>query len=99
MTAIMSTNFSNPKAIAQAGEKIYREKFQRDLEASHTGEFVAINVNTEQATLGDTPEAALDKAKAEDPNGRLHLIRVGFPSAFQVSHARSEASDPDWIFR
>jgi hypothetical protein len=95
----MSTSFSNPKAIAQAGERIYREKFQKDFEASQVGKFTAINIATEQASLGETPEEALHKAKADDPTGVFHLIRVGFTSAFQVSHARTKASDPDWLFR
>jgi len=98
MAATMSTQFSNPKMIAEAGEKIYREKFQKNFETNHAGEFVAINVNNGEAILGSTPEAALEKARAQDPQGVFHLIRVGFPSAFQISHARSESSDPDWIF-
>jgi hypothetical protein len=81
----MATPFNNPKAIAEAGETIYREKFQQELEKTQSGKFAAINVHAKTVTVADTPSEALLKAKHADPSGVFHLIRIGFPGAFQLS--------------
>jgi len=93
----MQVNLTNPKAIAQTGEQIYLHQFKKEYEEIHIGKFVAINVIAETASLGDTPEGALDAARAADPKGIFHLIRVGFPSAYQISYAIPQTS-PDWLF-
>lgn len=93
----MIVPFNNPKAIADAGERIYREKFQAAFEPEHSGEYVAINVVTETASLGKTPEQAFEAARASDMDGVFHLIRVGFPGAFQISYQGRHGTQ-DWLF-
>ncbi len=95
----------NPKLIAKLGEDIYKQKYQAEYEKTQQGKFVAINVRSGTATLGDTSDAALEQAKTADPHGLFHLIRVGFPSAFQVSYAFDQLEQDnngkpgsDWIF-
>ena len=90
-------SLSTPKAIAERGEEIYREDYQASYERDHSGKFVAVDVITKQAYLGDTPEAALDLAKGESPMGIFHLIQIGFPAAFRVSYSSHAATD--WIFQ
>jgi hypothetical protein len=93
----MNDQFSNPKQIAEAGERIYKAKFQQELEKTANGKFVAIDVISGSASTGETPEQALDAAKKEDPKGLFHLIRVGFASVFELNHARQ--SSTDWVSR
>ncbi len=88
---------SNPGVIAETGERIYDEKYRAEYEAKHGGKFVAVNVHTGGATLGDTPEEALRRAKETDPSGIFHLIRVGSPGAFRVSYAQHGSND--WFNR
>lgn len=88
---------SNPKAAADLGEKIYRDRYKEQYEREHPGMFVAINVLTEAAFLSPTPEGALDSAYAAAPDGIFHLIQVGQAGAFRVSH--SQSSSMDWVFR
>jgi hypothetical protein len=83
----MSTNFNNPKAISEAGKKIYERLYQAEYEKSHLGKFVAINILDESATLGDTASEALNSARARYPKGLFHLIRVGHSGAFEVGLA------------
>ncbi len=93
----MSASLTNPKAVAEAGERIYREKFQKEYEKVYLGKFVAINVQKESAHVGDSAEEALRVAREADDKGIFHLMRVGFPSAFQLAHLHPHA-DKDWIF-
>ena len=93
----MTSHLTNPKQIADAGERIYRDKFQKEFEGKYNGEFVAIDVTTETAHLGKTVDEAIAAARASNSKGIFHLIRVGFPSAYQVSYSYRNASS-DWIF-
>lgn len=88
----MGAPFSNPKAIAEAAETIYREMYQQDFEQNQPGKFVVINIRTKTATLGDNASDALVKARQADPQGIFHLMRVGFPGAFQLSRYLHSAS-------
>lgn len=97
MPATMNPKFSNPNAIAEAGEKIYAS-LRADLESTQHGKFVAINIESKAHYLGDNPEEALETAKAAEPQGVFHLIRVGFPGAFRISHA-IQKSPSNWLFQ
>lgn len=90
-------DLSNPKAMADRGEAIYREKYKAAYEAEHLGKFVAIDVKSEHAYMGDSPDDALELARKEAPTGLFHLIKIGSPGAFRVSY--SSDAKLDWIFR
>jgi hypothetical protein len=94
----MSADFSisDPQSIATRGEEIYRTKYQH-LERENTGRFVAIDVTTDEAYLGDTSERALQDARDASPEGLFHLIQIGHRGAYRVSYSLSETS-VDWIF-
>ena len=95
MASVMA--FSNPKAIAEAGERIYRERYQQEYEASHKGEFIAIDVGSGQGFLADSPEGALQNARVAHPEGSFHLIKIGSPGVFRVGYAGRQSGD--WLFQ
>ena len=51
MAAARSDPFLNPNAIAETGERIYRDKYQQEYEANHFGKFLAIDIRAEKHTL------------------------------------------------
>ena len=73
----------NPKAVSQRGLEIYREKYQAEYESKHQSQFVAIDIRTGAATLGESADEALDKASTANPQGMFHLVRIGFRAAFR----------------
>jgi hypothetical protein len=73
---------SNPQQIAELGETIYQAKYQTEYEAEHEGKFVAIEIHSSEAYLGDTPEEVLTLAREKAPYGIFHLIKIGSPGAF-----------------
>lgn len=93
----MSTSFSNPSAIAEQGEKIYKEQYKEAYERDHLGKFVAIDVTTGKAYIADAPEVAMEEARTRAPSGIFHLIQVGHAAAFRLSCSSDAAVD--WIFR
>ena len=82
-------SLSNPQAIVDAAEEIYNRKYRADLEQSCLGEFVAINVLTEEAFTAKLPEEALEKARRASPGGLFHLMKIGASGAFRVSYSSS----------
>ena len=97
MAATMNPSISDPKVIAEAGEKIYNERYRTQYEAEHRGKFVAINVKNGHATLGESSEETLEAAKKTNPDGLFHLIKVGSPGAFRVSYTLN--GDNNWLHR
>ena len=91
-------SLANPKALAEAGEQIYREKFQKQLEAEveNIGKFLAIDVVAEEAYIGDSPEQAVNAARQKAPTALFHLMKIGFAGAFRVSYSNAT---PDWLFQ
>ena len=90
----------NPGEIADAGEKIYREKYKQDLEEQYRGRFVAIDVLNEEAYVEEYAEKALQKARDAAPYGVFHLIRIGADSAARASSlANATTADWSWALR
>ncbi len=87
----MNMPISNPQDIADAGERIYSEKYKEEFEKKHSGKFVAIDVITEEAYIAEQPEEALDAARKASPKGYFHLIKVGSPGAFRVGYISNNA--------
>lgn len=90
-------SLSDPKAIAETGEKIYREKYLAEFEEKYRGQFVAMDVLSGEAYRGDFPEEAVENGRKAAPHGLFHLIRVGSPAAFRVSYSSNAIRD--WFFR
>ena len=89
---------SNPRQVAERGEKIYNEKFKSAFEAEHFGKFVAIDITTENAYVGDSPEDAIAEGRNANPKGVFHLVRAGSTGAFRVSYSSTHAN-LDWFFQ
>lgn len=77
---------TNPQQVVEEGNRIYAEKYKKELEGTSTGQFVAIDISTEEAYVAPFAEEALEKAKELAPNGLFHLIKIGAPAAFRVSY-------------
>lgn len=80
-------NFTSPKRIAEEAKKIYEAQYRADLEKTHMGDFVAINVLDGSATVASSMMETLEQAKKKNPNGIFHLIRIGYAGAFEVGLA------------
>ena len=90
-------SFSNPEAIARKGEDIYVRKYKAVHEPKDNDKFLAINVDTEEAFLGDSLEEALNKAREKYPNSLFHFIRIGSPGVFSISSNHSNLVLDGWF--
>ena len=74
----------DPEEVATEAIGIYEKLYQAGYEKGHKGEYVAIDVVSEQAYLGIRPEEALTKAKNAKSDGKFFLIKVGANTAFNA---------------
>ncbi len=89
---------TDPKTIAEQGTKIYAAKYQSEYEEEYPGQYVAIDVRSEEAFVRLTPEEALLAAQAAKPEGMFYLLKVGSPGVFRVGYSASGGHRGDWIF-
>ena len=87
----------SPQLIAERGETIYRERYREAYEREFPGQFVAIDVQSGAAFVAPTPEQAIQNARASNPQGFVHLIKIGFVGVYRSGNVSSRA-DANWIF-
>jgi len=85
---------SSPEQIADKGEQIYKARYQQEYEQQHLGKFVAIEIDSGEAFLADTPEEAIEAAQRARDRGLFHLIKVGAPGLYRVSYTNARR---DWL--
>ena|SRR5437899_1976214 len=83
-----SNALSNPTAIAEEGERIYKERYKAEFETKYPNWFVLIDVTTGQAYFAERAQTAILEVQKKAPKGLFHIIRVGEPGAFRVSYRR-----------
>lgn len=73
-----------PLEIAHKGRDVY-QKISKQVEKEHSGDFVAIEVESGKYFLGQTQVEAIEKAKKSFPAKIFYLMKVGFPAAVTFS--------------
>ncbi len=63
--------------VARLGKEIYRRDIQRQVEADHIGEVVAIDVDSGDYALGANAIAASESLRNQRPDAQVWLMRVG----------------------
>jgi hypothetical protein len=63
---------------AQRGDEIYERDIRPQVEATHHGQFVAIDIETGAYEVDADELAASDRLVARLPNAQIWLHRVGF---------------------
>jgi hypothetical protein len=70
--------------LSEQGQRFYDEHLRDLLEPKHSGEFVAIEPDTESYFLGSTGLAALHAGREALPGKLFYLLRVGSDAAYRV---------------
>ena len=83
MADLIST--TDIQRIAEEGAKIY-EGDRKEFESKHTGEFLAIDVDSKKSYLGATSAEVLEKAKEENPEKVFYVVKIGFDNAETIAN-------------
>ncbi len=80
----MSMAFEEISQVAAKGEEIYRQRYQKAFERLYPNQFVAIDVLSQQAFIGEYPDVAIGKAFDEVAQPHIHLVKIGCDSAYSM---------------
>jgi hypothetical protein len=70
--------------IVRRGQALYDEQIRSTVEPDHKGEFLVLDIETGAYEIDADELAALDRAKAKDPDAPLYLLRIGSPAAYKL---------------
>jgi hypothetical protein len=76
MTQIISPT-SSPSYIAEKGDKIYIEKLKTELEKTNLGQYLVIEVDSEEYFINSDLLKALEVAKDKFPNKLFYIVKIG----------------------
>lgn len=71
------------RSIIEKSKQIY-EGLQHRLESDHSGQYVAIEPESEETFIADTFDGAVSAARSRHPDRVSHTIRIGHQAAFQI---------------
>ena len=86
-------------AVAERGDKIYRERYKAEYEKSHPGMFGVIDVDSGRIFVAETPEEAFQVGVSDLPKGRFYLLKIGTAGVYRVAYSRSDTNRGDRIFQ
>ena len=84
MSTLRKENTEPSDALSENGQRLYDERLRGILEPEHTGEFVAIEPDTERYFLGSTGLTALRAGREALPDKLFYLMRVGSDATYRV---------------
>ena len=70
--------------VAERGEAIYRERIRELVEPEHWGQFVVIDIETEDYEVHENDGTASKRLLARQPEGVLYGLRIGSPTAYHL---------------
>ncbi len=70
--------------IGERGVEIYESKLRAVLEPQFHGQFVAIDVETEDYEVADEAATASDRLWERRPEAQVLVERIGYPAAFNA---------------
>lgn len=70
--------------VVRRGREIYEREIRADVEVSHDGEFVVVDVTTGAWEVDEDDVAASDRVLARNPDAVLYFARVGRISAYRL---------------
>ncbi len=75
----------NPAAdIVKRGRSLYESCLGEELERTHPGEFLILNVDTGEYEVDRDDVAASKRARLRFPHAPLLTLRIGHPAAFRL---------------
>ena len=93
----MNTNFPSltPEDITRIGQEIYLNELKENLEQSHLGEYVVIEVKTKKYFINPDLVTAIQKAKKEFPDSLFFIVQIG---KLQVPSIQQKKESYAWLF-
>jgi len=76
---------------ARRGRELYERDIRPRVEAGHSGEFAAIDIETGDYALDKDDYTATETLLARQPSAQIWLVRVGHTTTYRIGGPRSAA--------
>ena len=70
--------------IAERGQALYEREIQGSLAASDRGKILVLDIETGEYELDADGLAAVQRARAKNPDGAFYVLRVGQSAAYRL---------------
>ena len=70
--------------IAARGQSLYEEQIRPLVEAEHKGKILVVDVETGHYEIDTDELAALRRARDQNVDASLYLLRIGYPTAYRL---------------
>ncbi|PIV42075.1 MAG: hypothetical protein COX92_02685 [Candidatus Nealsonbacteria bacterium CG_4_10_14_0_2_um_filter_40_15] len=80
---------ANIQKIAEEGAKIY-EQIKVNYDPKERGKFLAIDIDSKKAYLGNTSAEALESARQNHSNKVFYVVKIGFDVAETMARSFAE---------
>ena len=78
----------SPEQLAQLGDEVFDRQVRPRLGPDDIGKFVALDIESGDYEVDDDDYAAVIRLRTRIPGAEIWLARAGFPTAYQIRHAR-----------
>lgn len=87
----------HPEVVAMLAEQIYEQRYKEDFEKRYWGQFVVVDVESEEAFVAPTPDQAYLQGLRASLTASLFIIRVGFETAFDFTTREGQDACCKWF--
>ena len=71
-------------SVASRGEELYATKIRDRTTMARKGEFVVMDIHSEDYEIGPNDATATRRLRARHPEAVTYAIRVGYPTAYRM---------------
>ncbi len=70
--------------IVERGEALYNQQIRAEVETGNEGKFLVLDIETGAYEVDEDELAAVQRAKANNSNAALYLMRIGYATAYRL---------------
>ena len=70
--------------IVERGEALYNQQIRAEVETGNEGKFLVLDIETGAYEVDEDELAAVQRAKANNSNAALYIMRIGYATAYRL---------------
>ncbi len=70
--------------IVKRGEALYHQQIRAEVETGNEGKFLVLDIETGAYEVDEDELAAVQRAKANNSNAALYIMRIGYATAYRL---------------
>ncbi len=80
----MSHQRYTSEEIVKRGEALYNQQIRAEVKTGNEGKFLVLDIETGAYEVDEDELAAVQRAKAKNPDAVLYILRIGYATAYRL---------------